>query len=386
MRIIPINEQVIGKVLGHTVYDRAGRVLLRAGVELTERYVRQLRQRGYLSVAIDDPLAPDAVPIEVLQEETRKTATAAVERSFTEGKAEKIAIPVVERVIDEILNDMTVNPDLAYNVTALRSLEEGVFVHSVNVAVFSLILATSLGLERSVLRRLGSGALLHDIGKIYFMDLVNKQGRLTAQEFAKIQQHTTEGYDLLRHQAGIDLLAAHVAYQHHERLDGSGYPRGLRGDDIHLWARLVAVADIYDTVTADRTYGVGTSPHAAMDELAQMAAAGKVEPRFVRHLSHRLAAYPEGSILLLETGELAVVVGQTDDGQTPRVRVLTDANLDLVEPTERIADRSGPETTIRTVLQDYPLRVLEQVRRTEATISSAGSHASAASGATPHDR
>ncbi len=364
MRIAPLTERVVGERLGHAIHDRRGRVLLAAGVTLTPRFVSILSRRGYLSVPLHDPLAPDAVPVDVIRDEVRQNATAAMRNVLREaGQAGKVATGALQRVVDEILADMAGNPDLAYNVTCLRSLREYTFFHSVNVCVYTLTVAAPLALGRDQLRDLGVGALLHDIGKIYYLDLVNRRGTLTPDEQAVIQQHTQDGYDLLRRQAGINLLSAHVAYQHHERLDGSGYPRGRRGEQVHPWAQAAAVADVYDTITADRTYGKAVPPHAAMAEVWRQAEAGQLNRQFVRQLMLRVAAYPEGTILALESGEIAVVVGQSRlGGDRPRVRVVADDRLDLAPGEERTVDGGGPESTVRRVLADYPPRLRRQMR------------------------
>ncbi len=363
MRIAPLSERVVGERLGHAIHDRRGRVLLAAGVTLTPRYVSVLRRRGYLSVPLFDPLAPDAVPLDVVRAEVRQHATAAIRETLRQAVADgSVAPETLVQVVDQILDDLAVSPDLAYNVSCLRSLREYLFVHSVNVCVYALTVAEPLALERDQLRDLGVGALLHDIGKIYYLELVNKRGPLTPEEQAVIRRHTTDGYELLRRQAGIDLLSAHVAYQHHERLDGSGYPRARRGAQIHPWAQAAAVADVYDTITADRTYGKAIPPHEAMAEVWRQAEAGQLNRQLVRQLMLRVAAYPEGTILALESGEIGVVVGQgRQGGDRPRVRVLADARREPVAGGERIIDAREPETTVRRVLADYPARLRRQL-------------------------
>lgn len=362
MRIVTLDDQVVGERLGHTIFGPGGRLLLHAGVRLTHDYVQVLRGRGYLSVAVHDPLSPDAVPVDALRDETRAKANAAIERALQGiGEPRRGAMAAIRRVVDEIIADIGANASLAYSVSALRSVQDSLFTHSVNVCAYSVILAAMLALEREDLRHLGIGALLHDVGKIYYLDLVNKPGKLDPSEFERIKQHTTDGFQLLRGQEGIHLLAAHMAFQHHERLDGKGYPRGLAADRIHAWSRVAAVADVYDTITGDRPYGAGLPPVSAMAELRQAGLLGQLDPTLVRYLSQRVAVYPEGTILVLESGEIAVVVGQTEKGaEQPRVRVLTNPKLKLVAPGERVLSGADPGTAVRSVLADYPRKVRNQ--------------------------
>lgn len=362
MRSVTLDDQVVGHRLGHTIFGPNGRLLLHAGVRLTHEYVQVLLARGYRSIALNDPLAPDASPVDVLRDETRAMANAAVERALRNiGEPRRGVMAAIRQVVDQIIADIGANASLAYSVSALRSVQDGLFTHSVNVCTYSIILAAMLALEREELRHLGIGALLHDVGKIYYLDLVNKPGKLDPNEFERIKRHTTDGFQLLRSQEGINLLAAHMAFQHHERLDGRGYPRGLRAERIHAWARVAAVADVYDTITGDRPYGAGLPSVAAMAELRQAGISGQLDPMLVRYLSQRVAAYPEGSILLLESGEVAVVIGQTGkSAEHPRVRVLTNAKLKLVPPHERVLGDGDPGTTVRAVLPDYPRKVRNQ--------------------------
>jgi HD-GYP domain-containing protein (c-di-GMP phosphodiesterase class II) len=362
LRILALDDAAVGERLGHTIFGPGGQLLLHAGVRLTREYVQVLLARGYRSVAVHDPLAAGAVPVQALRDETRAKANAAIDRALEGiGEPRRGDMAAVRRVVDDIIADIGANASLAYSLSALRSVQDSLFTHSVNVCAYSIILAAMLALQREDLRHLGIGAMLHDVGKIYYLDLVNKPGRLDPDEYERIKQHTTDGFRMLRAQAGIHLLAAHMAYQHHERLDGKGYPRGLAAERIHAWARVAAVADVYDTITGDRPYGAALPPVAAMAELRQAAALGQLDPMLVRHLSQRVAAYPEGTILLLESGEVAVVVGQTAKGaDRPRLWVLTDSRLRLATPQERVLAGGEPGTTVRSVLADYPRKVREQ--------------------------
>lgn len=361
MRSIPLDEAV-GERLGYTIYDSRARILLRSGVHLTPIDINKLKERGYHSIPVYDPLVPEAIPIEAITEETRQQALATTERVFETAGGSAIGTAVaVRRVVDQILRDLAHSPSLSLSLSAIRSIKGGLFSHSVNVCVYSAILGTAMGYDTDACRTLGMGALLHDIGKIYYMDLVNKEGPLTQDEFRLIMRHTLEGYEMLKGLPDLSPLAAQIALQHHERIDASGYPRHLKADQIHPWSKIVGVADVYDTVTADRPYGHAIAPHEAMAEIESMAASGKLDSLAVRTLLRRIAVFPEGTILLLDTGEISVVVAQTEKGsRNPQVRVVSDPQLNLVVPTERVIDGNGEETSVRSVLLAYPPRLLDQ--------------------------
>ena len=126
-----------------------------------------------------------------------------------------------------------------------------IFTHSVNVALYSIAVGMELKLPRNQLEDIGLGALMHDIGKVSVpQEILMKPGKLTDEEFSIIKIHAEEGFDLLRNSHTVPLLVAHCAFQHHERLDGSGYPRGISEKDIHRYAKIIAVADVFDAVTS----------------------------------------------------------------------------------------------------------------------------------------
>ena len=115
---------------------------------------------------------------------------------------------------------------------------------------------------------IGLGSMLHDIGKIAVSkEILLKPGKLTEEEFQVIKTHTTEGFEMLRNSYSVPLLVAHCAFQHHERLDGSGYPRGIKSKDIHDYAKVIAVADVFDAVTSNRVYRSAMLPHEGLEML-----------------------------------------------------------------------------------------------------------------------
>ncbi len=364
MRVVLVGDALTGERLAFDVYDERGRLLLAAGSVLTPRYVRELTARGYRSIGIVDPLAPDVLQTEPLRAATRDQATRTVTRCMSSAAASGGGIQAagILAVIEDILRCMQSSRALAVNLLNLRNPEGELFTHSVNVCAYALLLAadSQLGLDRVDLRHLGIGALLHDIGKIFCMDVVSQTSPLSPAEYGRLQRHTVDGFELLRRQQEIDLRAAHIAFQHHERLDGSGYPRGLSGGQIHPWARLVAVADCYDAATGSRPGSDPRPPHVVLAELEAEAGAGRLDADFTGLLRARVAAYPVGSILQLRSGEIAVVTAQTEAGpDRPRFRVLAGADRVRTAPDERDAAPGRPGTEIADVLPDYPAELLQ---------------------------
>ncbi len=375
MRPAEVNSNLIGKKLAKTVFTADGRPLLTAGVTLTPAYLDALRRRGFTVVYVQNELLPDLEVDEALNSDTRVRATRIIKESMDRLAAGyEINVKAVSDAVNDILNDLTGNSDLVFSLSSLRSVDEYTFTHSVNVCAIALIAGQSLHYTRQDLHKLGVGALLHDIGKVQMGDIVRKPGKLSPEEWERMKTHPTIGYELLRTNFEISLLSAHVAFQHHERMDGSGYPRGLAGGDIHEFGRIGAVADVYDALASDRPYRKRLDPATLAAELQGMAG-DHLDPEIVRKLLARMALYPTGSIVLLATRQVAVVVRQTmGDPAHPVVRVVTDSDYNLVEPFDvSLAERE--DLTVHMILPDYPVRVQEQIRRRQQDLIGAGSGA-----------
>ena len=226
----------------------------------------------------------------------------------------------VGRMVDSVFR----NQDALTSLARLKSFDDYTFAHCVNVCILSLALGKQMGLERADLEDLGTGAILHDIGKMLVPDeVLNKPGKLTDEEFAIMKRHAELGGDMLSG-ARINEAAMLVATQHHERYDGSGYHKGLARDGIHIFARIAAVADVYDAMTSQRVYQKGLVPEEALKRLYLMRGT-HFQPEIVERLIRCLGIYPIGTFVELNTGELAVVkmVNRSHPMQ-PRIQLLSD--------------------------------------------------------------
>lgn len=235
----------------------------------------------------------------------------------------------VGRMVDSVFRNM----DALTSLARLKSFDDYTFSHCVNVSILSITLGRHMGLERPELEELGTGAILHDIGKMLVPEkILNKPGKLTDDEFTVIKRHPEYGQEVLTSSA-IREGSLLVAMQHHERYDGSGYHKGLARDDIHPYARIAAVADVYDAMTSNRVYQNGMAPEEALKRLYLMRGT-HFEPHIVERLIKCLGIYPIGTLVELNTGELAVVkmVNRSHPLQ-PRVEILTDRDKRPCAPT-----------------------------------------------------
>ncbi len=280
VRRVPVAELQPGDLLARDVLSEDGRVLLSTGVRLNRNYIWQLRQHGVEAVYVPDTSPPKPAP--ELSLRLRREVTQEL-RQFTDGlrrtmeqATATVRLPELEldtsgirRAVVGVVREVLTHPAAALPLQELRQADEYTLLHSVEVCLLSTMIGRAMGLQGSALVDLAMGALLHDLGKVGIPTaILNKPDRLTPEELEVMKRHTTLGWVLLREQPDLPPEVALVALQHHERWDGRGYPMGLAGEQIHLYARICTVADVYDALTADRVYREGIHPTEALATMA----------------------------------------------------------------------------------------------------------------------
>jgi len=324
MRQISISYAEPGMIVARNVFNADGKVLLAAGMPLKESYIERIKGLGIRRIYIKDDTVGDLDIPDVISEKTRVATTKTVKAIFSDLKTNsKINLEPIKATVNNIIDEVLQNRNILVNLTDVRCYDDYTFGHSVNVCLLSVLTGVSIGYNSSQLRDLGTGAILHDLGKTKIdVEIINKPGKLTPAEYEEIKKHTEVGFEILRRMPEIPLLSAHVAFQHHEKLDGSGYPRGLKQDEIHEFARIVAVADVYDALLADRSYRKGYLPHQAL-EIVTSSTEAHFDPTVVAAFIDNIAVYPIGSLVELSTGEVGIVVDVNRGLQTkPIVRIL----------------------------------------------------------------
>lgn len=345
MRLLPISMCKPGMRLGKKIYNEEGLILLSEHVELTDMMLRRLERHGIDFLYIDDPRTDDIILPELLSDETRIAATKVIRSHFCKmmddsGKKMAVSAGNISKDFKSILNmmidDLSRNKDAMIMLTSMQITDHYLFQHSMNVCIYSTLLGISDGYNRDELMTMGLGALLHDIGKTKVdLQALKKPGRLSDDEFNEIKRHAMLGFQILKDEPNIPLLSAHCALQHHERLDGSGYPRGIKGNEIHEYARWIGLVDAYDAMTTHRVYRTAMLPHQVM-EILYTEAGTKFETRKIEKFRDKIAIYPLGVTVTLDSGATGVVVDlNANFPQRPVVRVLTDeAGHDLAVPYE----------------------------------------------------
>lgn len=259
------------------------------------------------------------------------------------------------KLVEEISDSVTRNPGALISLARLKTADDYTYMHSVAVCALMISLGRQIGVDENTIPRLGIAGLLHDLGKAMMpQDVLNKPGKLTDEEFGIMKRHPSEGAKLLQSSESIDDIALDVALHHHEKTDGSGYPEGLKDNEISLYAKMGAVCDVYDAITSNRPYKAGWDPAESLRRMAEWAN-GHFDLTVFQAFVKSLGIYPIGSLVRLSSGRLGLVVEQSPKSLlTPRIKVffstrsntrIRPALIDLSQPgcSEKISSREDPE-------------------------------------------
>jgi HD-GYP domain-containing protein (c-di-GMP phosphodiesterase class II) len=214
----------------------------------------------------------------------------------------------VSHVVGSMADSILRSPDALTSLTRLKQFDEYTFFHSVNTSALALSVGKHLGYARTPLLQLGTGMLLHDIGKMQIpIDLLNKPGRYEADEFEIMKQHVLRGADILSNTTGLTDMFLKPTLEHHERVDGTGYPHHRSKTGLSQFGLIAAIVDIYDAVTSDRCYHKGKTPHDTLQFLYQLGIQGHVDGALVQQFIQVVGVYPVGSCVSFNTRETGIV-------------------------------------------------------------------------------
>ncbi|MGY4026412.1 HD-GYP domain-containing protein [Aeromonas rivuli] len=339
--VIAISSLKPGMFVVAIISQRGDMEIAQTGRVNDERQIAALVTRGVLRVRVDlsrSKLAKASPPCTAEQPDSSSLSMTApqglrvpgegrelkIRRLYQEARelqgkfirqlkaGEPIDITSLATVAEEMVDTMFSHGDAMLCLARIRAKDAYLMEHSMNVAILLANFGRYLGLERSVLKELTLGGLLHDVGKIMTPDAVlNKPGKLTDEEFAIMREHVVHSHDILKATTGITPTMLEVAANHHERLDGSGYPRHLKGEQLSLYTRMSAIVDVYDAVTADRVYKQGMQPTQAFRILLKGAVTHFDEGLVTRFIKC-MGVYPVGTLVLLSNQRLALVMQRNE--------------------------------------------------------------------------
>lgn len=260
------------------------------------------------------------------------------------------------RVVEEISDSVSRNAGALISLARLKTADDYTYMHSVAVCALMVALARQLGLDEEQTRSAGIAGLLHDLGKAVIpIEVLNKPGKLTDDEFAIVKSHPEQGYRMLLQGSGVDPVALDVVLHHHEKIDGSGYPKSARGDEISTFARMSAVCDVYDAITSNRPYKAGWDPAESLRKMAEWSA-GHFDAKVFQAFVRSIGIYPIGSLVLLSCGRLAVVTEQRDRSLLdPQVKVFfSTRSKTRIRP--EVVDLARPGCQYKIVSREDPAK------------------------------
>jgi putative nucleotidyltransferase with HDIG domain len=270
--------------------------------------------------------------------------------------------PVVEQMLGSIFR----NQDALLGLTRIRNMDQYTFEHSISVSALMIAFAKKLGLDESTIWEVGVGGILHDIGKLQVPDrILNKPGRLSDDEFSVMRRHVRFGSRLLDDAEAIPSKALQVVKQHHERIDGSGYPDNLSGVGISLYGKMASIVDVYDAITSERVYHKAKLPNIVLRQLIEWSEKGQFDTELVQHFIRCVGIYPVGTLVALQSGRLAVVVSQSQETLlTPTLNVVYDLRKNrFLTPRFLNLARPGADSDERIIKpvspEPYRIRIAE---------------------------
>ncbi|WP_432734885.1 HD-GYP domain-containing protein [Maridesulfovibrio sp. FT414] len=243
-----------------------------------------------------------------------------------------IEVEEAEPMIGKVIDSISTNGAAALTLAFLKRYDEYTYTHCINVNLYSLLLGKALGLERKQLEKLGIAAMFHDVGKGRVPNKVlNKPGKLTEQEFEVMKGHSMQGLNVLKEVRGLDLSILRGVVEHHERYGGNGYPRQLKGEEIHPFGRMIAIADVYDALTSVRVYKEAMTPAKTLSLMFKWKGTD-FDPAYLNRFIRIMGIYPPGTMVQLEDKRFALVLETNESSPLkPKVKILFNRRMQPVQ-------------------------------------------------------
>ncbi len=339
MRLIALSQAKPGMILGRQIYDEFGNLLIGSGVEMDEALIQRLRNLGVSFIYVEDELGEgidlehDIVSHSLRMEfyhQVKKTYKAIEEGIEAKRSVEEIAACVdrsrLASLVDETIDELSRKKNAIVDLLYPKDEKDYLCMHATNVALLSTFLAFKMGMPVRDIFSVGLGSVFADIGMLFVpKEIREKPGPLSPEEWEIVKKHPEKGFGIVRKVNLMDAKTASITYQHHERMDGSGYPRALKGDDVFRYARIVAVADVFDALTSPRPWREAFLADESISFIEQEVRKGKLDRSVFEVFRKTFAPYPRGTAVLLSDGTIGLVVKNNPaDLKRPVVKVIWD--------------------------------------------------------------
>jgi len=322
-----------GEILGRSIFREDGTVLVTKGTALTKNMLYRLLMEDVYFIFIEDEISDGIEPTNVISDEQLLRGSVEMSKVFKEVKNSvrftsdqrdqrlryvynSLHIETLSKFLDEIERDLMTNREALYQVFNMFSVDMYTYKHSVDVAILSMLIGKEIGYNMKDIKLLGFGGLLHDIGKSQIpVEVLNKKGKLTDEEWALLQTHSELGYELIKDVISLNGHVKQMVRYHHERNDGSGYPFALKDKELSEFIKIIIVADIFNAIASNRVYRQALTPEQIVEYIHQETVY-RLDYKIVNALLKVIHIYPEGVIVKLCDGRKAIVVGSKKGAPT----------------------------------------------------------------------
>ena len=337
MKLELIERVKPGEILGKSILAFDGKILLNQGTKLNTSYINRIKGMGVYYIYVNDSDLEDVEVSDSFLIELKRSAMSSfsgIMKNTLLIQDRKEALEVI-KTLEELIQYIAENADINKSLNDIQTHNNQRYVHSMEVCVMSVFLGKAMKLKRDQLKELGLAAILHDVGMAKISPkILEKNGEYTPEELLLLREHPNKGYEILKQNIGIPESALKAVLQHHERIDGKGYPNGLLGYQISKYAKIIAVCDMYDLVTNNDNYKKSFRPYDAY-ELIIGGSSYIFDEEVVFSFRKTFSVYPLGSCVKLSNGIEGYVVKQNANfPDRPVLRVIYDKDHESIEPYE----------------------------------------------------
>lgn len=324
MRLVSVNMLEDNMILAKDIFFNEV-LVLKEGTRNIHQYSRKLSKMGIHYIYIEDTICNDIKVPDAISNTTRELCKKTLANTIKSlVNHEEKAMDGLNSSIEHIIYDITTQ-NIKHSLTDIRTIDEYTFSHCTSTAVYALLIGKELNYTKTMLERLAIGMILHDIGKTMLdSKILYKKEQLNHSEIQYVRQHVIKGYNYIKDRKDISEESKRIVLYHHERLDGSGYPDALQGDELDGYLRIAGIADVYDALTSDRCYRKKWKTNKAIKFLLENSDI-KFDSELVRVLMKNIAIYPNGSTVRLSNGKIALVKEQNPNMPLrPVIKVFSD--------------------------------------------------------------